>query len=401
MTDLVEAGAPTSDLDPFSRDIIENPYEYQEVLREAGPVVWLPRYGIWAMARYSDVRAVLMDWQTFCSSAGVGLANFRTEKPWRPPSVVVEADPPLHSRTRGVLARVVSPGTLRRLEEIFEREAQRLVGDLVARGEFDAVTDLAEAFPLKVFSDAMGLPEDGRHHLLAYSNIGFNAFGPRNWLFNQAMADGANAVEWIMAKCQRDAFAPGGFGAAIYAAVDTAELTDDEAFLIVRGFLTAGIDTTIAGLSSAFLAFAQNPDQWQLLRSDPSLARASFEEALRLELPIQTLFRTTTRPVDIAGIVMQENDKVLLSLAAANRDPRRWEQPQRFNIRRKTVGHVGFGVGIHACVGQMIARMEAAAVLSALARQVETIDLNGEPERRLNNTLRTIAHMPMKVRPAR
>jgi cytochrome P450 len=400
MTDLLAPPVPISDLDPFSRAVLENPYEHHERLREAGPVVRLSSYGIWAMARYSEVRAVLMDAATFCSSAGVGLANFRTETPWRPPSPVLEADPPLHTRTRGVLARVLSPAVLRSLQAGFTREAIELVDRLAARGRFDAVADLAEYYPIKVFSDAMGLPDQGRHHLLAYSDIGFNAFGPRNWLFTEAMTKGEDAVAWITATCKREALAEDGFGAQIYAAVDTGELSGDEAFLIVRGFLTAGVDTTIAGLGSAVFHLAQNPQQWQLLRANPALARAAFEETVRLDSPIQTLFRTTTRAVDIAGTTIREGEKVLLSLASANRDPRRWEEPTRFDIRRRAPGHVGFGAGIHACVGQMIARIEAEAVLGALARRVEAIELDGEPQRRLNNTLRAYSHLPVKVTPA-
>ena len=397
MADVLDTASPISDIDPFSREFLQNPDRYQALLREAGPVVRLSRYGVWEIARYNEVRAALMARVTFCSSAGVGLANFRTEEPWRPPSPVLEADPPLHSRTRGVLARVLSPAVLRSLQATFEREALELVDRLLARGRFDVVVDLAEPYPIKVFSDAMGLPEEGRYHLLAYSNIGFNAFGPRNWLFTEAMAKGAEAVEWVMAKCRREALAAHGFGAHIYAAVDNGELGNDEAFLMVRGFLTAGVDTTIAGLGSAVLCLAQNPDQWELLRADPSLARAAFEETLRLETPIQTLFRTATRAVEVAGVTINDGEKVLLSLASANRDPRRWEEPTRFDIRRRAPGHVGFGAGNHACVGQMIARMEGEAVLGALARQVEAIELDGEPQRRLNNTLRALARLPVKV----
>src|SRR5829696_6115088 len=162
MNDLLDATIPTVELDPFSPEVLQSPHPYHHVLREAGPVVRLARYGIFAMARYTDVRSILMDWRTFCSSAGVGLTNFRKETPWREPSVVVEADPPLHTRTRGVLTRILAPRELRRLQETLEREAETLIADLVERGEFDGVADLAEPYPVKVFSDAMGLPEKGR-----------------------------------------------------------------------------------------------------------------------------------------------------------------------------------------------------------------------------------------------
>jgi cytochrome P450 len=399
MTNALQLTIPSLEGDPFSPEVLAKPYDFHQALRELGPIVWLPAYGIFAIGRYAEVREVLMDWRTFCSSAGVGLTNFRKEIPWREPSVVVEADPPLHTRTRGVLGGILAPRGLRKLQELFDHEANLLIAHLLELGEFDGIADLAEPYPVKVFSDAMGLPKGGRReNLLVYSNIGFNAFGPRNALFNDAMAESAPAVEWIMTNCRRSALAPGGFGAQIYAAVDTGDLTEHEAFLIVRGFLTAGMDTTIAGLGSALLCLARDPAQWQLLRQDPSLAQAAFEEALRLEAPIQTLFRTTARDVEMAGVRLPEGEKVLLSLGAANRDPRKWEKPTRYDLKRHSGGHVGFGAGIHGCVGQIVARMESHAVLGALARQVRDIRLTGEPEIRLNNTLRGLSQLPLRIR---
>src|SRR5829696_7671622 len=203
MTGL-DIAAPILEVDPFSTAVLQNPYPFHEVLRETGAVVWLPAYGIFGVGRYADVRSILMGWRTFCSSAGVGLTNFRKETPWREPSVVVEADPPLHTRTRAVLTRILAPRELRKLEEVFEREAEHLVEYLLRVGEFDGIAELAEPFLVKVFSDAMGLQKEGRReHLLSYSNIGFNAFGPRNALFNDAIAGSARAVDWIMANCSR------------------------------------------------------------------------------------------------------------------------------------------------------------------------------------------------------
>jgi cytochrome P450 len=197
----------SSTIDPFSSEFLANPYPFHEELREAGPVVWLDRYGIWAMARYEEVRACLMHWQAFCSSAGVGLSDFRKETPWRPPSIILEADPPLHTRTRAVLTRILSAAAMKKLWTTFEQDAIRLVDTLVQRGAFDAVKDLAEVYPLKVFPDAVGLAEEGRENLLPYGNMAFNAFGPRNDLFHQAMANAQPIVSWIMSRCQRAALA--------------------------------------------------------------------------------------------------------------------------------------------------------------------------------------------------
>jgi cytochrome P450 len=385
-------------MDPFSIEFLSDPYPFHKELRDAGPVVWLDRYQCWALARYDQVHATLRDWKTFCSSAGAGLSNFRKEPPWRPPSIILEADPPLHTRTRAVLTRILSLAALKTLRERFEREAEALVDRIVARGSFDAIQDLAEAYPLKVFPDALGLPPEGRENLLPYGSMVFNAFGPRNQLFDAAMANADNVRGWIMAQCSRTALSPDGFGVQIYAAVDTGELTEDEAPLVVRSFLSAGVDTTVNGLGAALYCFARYPDQWRILRQKPSLARQAFDEAIRFESPVQTFFRTTTREVEVAGVPLGDNDKVLLFLAAANRDPRKWENPDSFDITRYAGGHVGFGSGIHGCVGQAVARLEGELVLTALAKRVEAIEIVGEPKRRFNNTLRGLASLPVAVR---
>jgi cytochrome P450 len=392
--------AAMSEVDPFCRDFFENPFPAHQELREAGPVVRLSRYDVWAVARYAEVHAILNDWQTFCSGRGAGLTDFAKEAPWRPPSLLLEADPPLHDRTRRVLNRALSAARIQGLREVCAREADAVVDKLVDRGSFDAITDLAEAYPLTVFPDAMGMPRENRHFLLPYGNMVFNAFGPRNEFFERAVADAEPVLAWLQRQMQRDAFAPGGFGAAIHAASDTGELTEEEAPMVARSLLSAGVDTTVSGLGAAVYCLGRFPEQFARLRRDPSLARAAFEEAVRYESPVQTFFRTTTRPVEIGGISVDEGEKVLMFLGAANRDPRHWERPDDYDITRRTVGHVGFGSGIHQCVGQLLARLEGECVLSALAGKVASIEITGPIRRRYNNTLRALASLPVTVRPA-
>jgi cytochrome P450 len=394
-------GYPELNIDPFSTEFLTNPYSFHEQLREVGPVVWLPRYGIWGMARYEQVSAALNNWQTYCSRHGAGLANFNQEKPWRPPSIILEADPPLHTRTRGVLTRVLSRSALEKLRAGFEQEGERLIEGLLLRGQLDGVKQLAETFPFNVFPDAVGLVREGRENLLPYGNMAFNAFGPHNQLLEDSMARAAPVIAWITAQCQREALSTDGLGAQIYAEADAGHVTHEEAALLVRSLLTAGLDTTIFGISNALYCFASNPEQWQCLRENPSLTRPAFEEVIRHASPVQTFFRTTTKAVEVAGVRLDEGQKVLLFLAAANRDPRKWPDPDKFDVRRKTLGHVGFGYGIHACVGQMVARLEAESILTVLARKVQAIELVGEPTWRLNNTIRGLDTLPLALRPAR
>jgi 4-methoxybenzoate monooxygenase (O-demethylating) len=388
---------PTIDADPFSIPFLEDPYPHYARMREAGPVVWLSAHQCYAVARYEEVQKILTDWESFSSGAGVGLANFKREKPWRPPSIVLEADPPLHTRTRTVLNRALSPGNVRKLREPFEREAEALVDRVVAMGSFDGVKDFAEHYPVKVFSDAIGVPVEGREHLLPYGNMVFNSFGPRNALTEAAFANADAVRGWIMANCARDRISGDGLGAVIYAAADDGALSAEEAPMLMRSFLSAGLDTTVAALGTAVWCFATFKDPWEKLRQNPSLVRSAFEESLRYDGAAQVFFRTTSREVEIGGVRIGPDQKIACFMGAANRDPRRWPNPDTFDVERRAVGHMTLGTGIHGCVGQTLARLEGEILLGTFVRKVASIELTAAPVRRYNNVLRSFEHLPVRV----
>ena len=392
---------PSSDVDPFSHEVLEDPLPMHEELREAGPVVYLSRYGVYAFARYEQVHAALTDWQELSSAAGVGLSNFRFEKPWRPPSLLLEADPPRHDAPRRVLSKILGPRALRKLRDDWFADAEALVDQVLADGpEFDAVQRVAEVFPLRVFPDAVGLPQEGRENLLPYGDHAFNAFGPANDLVAKGEPRVAELSAWVSSRCVREALTDDGFGAQIWAASDRGEITPEQAPLIVRSLLTAGVDTTVHGISAVLYGLATHPWEWARLRENPGLARVAFDEAVRWESPVQTFFRTATRDVQLGGVTVPDGSKILMFLAAANRDPRRWAEPDRFDLTRDPSGHVGFGMGLHQCIGQHVARLEAEAVLAALARRVESFEPAGPPRRHHNNTLRALDSLPLRMRPA-
>ena len=393
-------GVTSLDIDPFSDEFLAEPYPFHERMREAGAVVWLERYGLYASARHIEVTEGLTNWQVFCSGAGVGIDDFRRSKPWRPPSLILEADPPLHTRTRTVLNRALSAKAMAGLRERFRDAAERLADELVRRRRVDAIADIAEAYPLSVFPEAVGLGPHGLENLLPYGTMVFNGFGPRNRHFEDSMARAAEVVGWINAQCAREALSPDGLGATIWAAVDSGEINSQEAPLLVRSLLSAGLDTTIIGIGNGLFALASNPGQWQALREDPSRVRPAFDEILRWESPVQTFFRTTTEPTELGGVKIPEDSKILLFLAGANRDPRQWPDPDRFDVTRRAGEHVAFGAGIHKCVGQMLARLESEMILTALLPRVARIEIVGEPVRKLNNSLRQLAHLPVQLTPA-
>lgn len=393
------AGVPRLSLDPFDEAILADPYPCHDTLREAGPIIWLDALGIYATARHAEVTSALNNWQTFISGRGVGLSDFAREKPWRPPSLLLETDPPLHDRTRRLMAGVISLQKLKALAPAWQAQADQLMGELVERGRFDAIRDLAEEFPLRVFPPTVGMMAGAREHLLKYGALGFNTFGPRNAVLKEAEERAREAVVWADQACRRENLAPGGWGEEIHRAAEENGFGETEGRLLVRSLVSAGVDTTVNGIGNMIHALARHPDQWAALRANPQLKRKAFEEALRWDSTVQTFFRTTSAPVELGGVTLPEGAKILLFLAAANRDPRRWEEPERFDISRQASGHVGFGFGIHQCLGQMVARLEAEVVLNAFIERVERIEIIGEPRRRLNNTLHALASLPVAVTP--
>lgn len=391
------AGIPVTDIDPFSPSFLDDPWPGLETLRELGPVVWLSAYNIVAVARYEEARQVLSDWAAFSSARGVGMEDFVRHGRFRLPSLILEADPPQHSGARGVLSRVLSPPVLKQLRAGFTEKAEAMIAALVAKRKFDGISDLAEAFPLAVFPDAMGLPVEGRDKLLPHAEMLFNSFGPRNALFQQSVHQAS--FDFVEHLGQRGSLRP-GLGLRIHEAADRGEVSHADAPKLVRALIQAGLDTTVHAIGAALLCLARFPEQWDRLRANPALAGSAFQEAVRFESPVQTFFRTTMGTQDLAGARLRDGDKVLVFLGSANRDPRRWDAPDRFDIGRDINGHMGFGAGIHRCVGQLLARMEGEIVLTTLAQHVRSMRLAGPPVRRHNNTLRGLAALPIEVEPA-
>lgn len=389
--------APHLDFDPFDEAVLADPYAHHAMLRDAAPAVWFAPRGCYGMARYGDIAAALKDWQTFISGRGVGLTDFALEEPWRPPSLLLETDPPLHDRTRGLMNKVASLASLRAVMPEWRETARKLVRELIGRGPFDAVPALAQAFPLAVFPKLIGIAPGGDDHLLTYAATAFNAFGPRNRLLEESLASAVEATAWVAEACKRENLLPGGWGMQVHEAADRGDCSPDEADRLVRSFLTAGLDTTVNGIANVLHALACHPEQWQRLRADPALGKRAFEESLRWSGVVQTFFRTTAREVAVDGVTLPEGAKVLLFYGAANRDPRQWQRPDEFDIARSASGHLGFGFGIHQCLGQMVARMEAEAVLDAVVAEARELRLAGPIERPVNNTLYPIGKLPIEL----
>lgn len=385
--------------DPFTLENISNPYPLHEKLREAGPVVWLEKHGCYAVTRYEWVYEILTDFESYCSSGGLGPKDIRKEAEWRPPSIL-ESDPPTHTVMRRGLAGVISPSTMRRLREQFAPFAEELAEEVAQRGEVDGIVDIAERYPLKVFPDAVGLRPDGRENLLPYGSMVFNAFGADNDIRAAAFEEGERVAAWVMDSCERENLTDTGLGADIWTVADEGRIEPQQATLLVRALLSAGVDTTIFGIGNTLYNLAKYPEQWEKLKAKPQLAKFAVDEALRVESPFQMFHRTSTVDTEIGGVRIPADSKILLFMGAANRDPRKWgEDADVFDLDRNASGHVAFGMGLHQCVGQPIARTEIELMLQALAQRVDRIELTGEVTPWIHNVLRGFARMPLRLIP--
>lgn len=386
--------------DPFSEDTLADPYPFFRRLRDAGPVVWLERHGLYATGRHAEVQRVLSDWGSFTNTGGAGMADIRKPGNWRPASAILEVDPPEHTRVRAALQKILSPMVVRQWRERFSKEADTLADHLVARGRFDGIRDAAEHFILSVFPPAVGIVIP-RENAQAIGDMNFNAIGPNNALTQAAVARAQPYMQWYEDSMKRSAMLPGGFGELIHAAEDAGELPGGVAANLTRSFLRGGMDTTISGLGAALHGLARDPAQWRRLREEPARIRTVFDEAIRHESPVQVMFRTTRADVDLAGVPLAPDTKIAAFIGAANRDERRFSDPERFDIDRPAAGgQLAFGHGAHVCIGQMIARLEAECLIGALARRARTLRLDGAPAWRPVNTLRILDRLPLAVEPA-
>lgn len=389
-------GVPMLDADPFDHAVLRSPYVFWEAIRNVGPVAWISRYNCYVLSRHEQVKAAQIDWRTFTTAHGAGLSDIRKPESWRPASVIVEVEPPRHTEVRKVVNSVIAPTAVRGWRPRFEAGAEALIGAVVERGSFDGVRDVAEPYVIKVFPDSIGL-EINRDQVVAVGDKNFNSIGPNNELFTTSAKKVEPFMAWWHSAIKGEMVKPGGFGETMFKQEAAGQIPQGLAGGLTMTFLRGGMDTTISSIGNALWLFAQHPEQWQLLREKPELLRGAFDEVLRMESPISTNFRTTTTEVDVGGFKLAADQKVHMMLGAANRDPRRWSDADTFDITRDATANVAFGHGIHACAGQLIARLEFDCVMKALLRRVKTLELAGDATIRLNNALRTLDNLPLKV----
>lgn len=386
---------PTSGIDLFADEVVLDPYPVYAELREQGSVVQLQKNDVYALTRYDVVRDALADWESF-SSTSIAFNPMANEAL---AGTSLASDPPVHTQLRATLTENLSPRALRGLKGGIEKKADALVAELVETGSFEAIDALARAFPLEVVADLIGFTGHVRDNMLRWGQAAMQVLGPMNQRTAENFPIAGELYGWC-SQVKAEDLTEGSVGRGIFEAEARGAIPPDTAGHIIHQYLGAGVDTTIAAIGNIVALFAQHPDQLALVREDPSLVPAAFNEALRFWSPINAWGRRATKDVEIDGTVIPAGAQIAVLLGAGNRDPRHYENPDAFLVERNPVDHLSFGYGPHGCAGQGLARLEAHAVIDALSRRVERLVVG--PEVRVpSNTTRSIEELPvLEVIPA-
>ncbi|MGW5746578.1 cytochrome P450 [Amycolatopsis sp. NPDC003861] len=382
--------------DVYSPQAILDPYPHYANLRELGPVVWLPKHDVYALPRYAECKAVLLDDKTFVSGDGVALnpvANRLSR------GTTLNSDGEDHARRRALVAHRLTPRALRAMKDVVERQAAEIVDAAVARRTVDGV-EVAAALPAAVVPDLVGWPVEGREHLLRWGAATFDILGPLNGQAVQAVPAGLGMARFAHTVAKRRKVLPGSMGDDLLRAADAGELTHAECPALMIDYLAPSLDTTLSAIASALHLFATHPGQWQLLKDDPGLIPNAVNEIVRYESPLRAFSRKVARDTEVAGTPLPAGARVLVVYASANRDALEWENPDTFDIRRDAARQLGFGRGTHGCAGQGLARLETQAMLRALVARVERIEPTGPPEWARNNIIHRLGRLPLELIPA-
>ena len=384
---------PTYDVDLYSNEVVVNPYPHYRAIRDLGEAVWLEQHSMWAIGRHLDARNALSAHNIFISGKGVAANNLSNGNS---PGNLLASDPPLHTHLRKVVSKPLHPKALARIKPRIEASAGSLIDRLLARKSFDGILDLAQFLPISIVSEMVGLPDAGRRNMLEYAAAVFDLFGVDNTRTEAALPIVIKMRKYLSEQATRDKVLPEGWIAGLYDAVDLGLIKQEQVQTLMRDYLGPSLDTTIFAIGHLLHLFGQYPDQWKLLRQEPNRVGNAINEAIRLESPIRGFTRVLSQDYTIGGIKLFTGDRVLILYASANRDERRWDEPEKFDICRVLTDHVGFGYGIHQCVGMQLARLEMGSVLTAMIARVSKIKILGAPVYAKNNVLRGLETLPIK-----
>jgi len=409
--------SPLATFSPFDPAVVADPYPFYRELRAAHPVFHDEEHDLYVVSRYDDVSTVLRDPATYSSALGMGelsSGRFAAGGRGRPPAfsldlagmrVLIATDPPDHTKLRALVSRAFTPRTIAALEPRVRRICDAMVDELVAageRGEADLVLQLAYPFPVVVIAELLGIPAERRADFKRWSDWLVGALSGA-WDPGRSQDAGMEMFAFFTEAVAERTARPGDDLISLLAtkgregddALDPVEIV---MFCIL--LLIAGNETTTNLIGNAAHALWDHPGELRRLAADPALVPAAVEEALRFAGPVQALLRGTTRETTLAGTRLPRRARVMIVFASANRDERVYADPDRFVVDRNPTNHLGFGWGIHHCLGASLARLEARVAAETLLRRLRSLRPAGDPEPVHSFLLRGYRRIPVEVVPA-
>jgi cytochrome P450 len=391
-------------IDFQSPEFHDDPYPALAELRTHGKPVWHEQTGMFLAARHADANAVLRD-----KSLG-RIFSPRTPEDewfdfnWLHADSILDSEPPKHTRLKSLISKAFNPTTIRALQPDIDRLATGLLdaaeSQLGDTGEFDLIGDIAEPLPVKVIAFMLGFPESDEHLLRPWSQaiVKMYEVSPTEQHRVEARAAAHEFAEYVHTLMLERKSNPGSDLISVLTAVedDGRTLSTHELIATCVLLLNAGHEASVNGFGNGAVAALQRPDALQPLRDDPrGVGPTAVEEFLRFDAPLQLFERTATADTEIGGVRIEAGQKIAALLGSANRDESVFEDPTTMNLSRPRNPHIGFGAGIHFCIGAPLARLEMNVLLPAVFERFRNLELTQTPERRPGFVLRGYQSIPV------
>ena len=390
MMDVPSQAPEVLDIDLFADASLRAPFDDYRRLRDAGPIVRLRRPDVFAIGRFVDVQAALRASDLLISGEGVGFSDaFNAPKGMN----VIQSDGELHRRLRSSVSRPLTPLKLRESRADLKAMIVSRVAALAGQGWFDAMKGLASFLPVEAISHLVGLPTAGRERLLDWAAATFNLIGPDQDSRDLVILAESRA---FMATLSEETVRDGSWAGELFAAARAGRLSHVEAMAAMSAYIVPSLDTTILAKGHLLYNLATLPDQWALLCGQPALIPSAVLEGVRRDSAIRWFSRVAAADYEVEGSVVPKGARVMLLYGSANRDERRYVEPDRFDVTRDARDHLAWGAGAHMCAGMHLARMEMEVLLEALVEAGATLTA-GEPVMGTNRGLYGYRELPYRI----
>ena len=386
--------APSCNVDFYGDKYVLDPVSAYHQMLDCGPVVWLPKNQLHAICGYTALTESLRNHQCFQSGKGVSINEDVNAMLI---GSTLHSDPPQHDATRAITFTPLTPKALESVRENIETEANVIADQVVAKGEFDAAKELAPYLPLTIVRDLVGLGDHGKNNMLNWAGATFELMGDPRERRGAAVENLKSLRQFLENPDTLQALSEDGLANRATKLGIESGIKPEKAVELMRDYIAPSLDTTISAISYAVMLFAKFPDQWEKMRNDRTLVRNAIEEIVRLNTPIKAFSRYVAEDVEVNGVTLQKDTRVLMVFGAANRDATRFPDPDRFDIERNVRGHVGFGHGVHACLGMHLARLEMTSLFNALADRIERVELVGPVVPAINSSIHSLESVPVRA----